>query len=124
MTDMTRRLVDAYYAAWGSGDFERFGEILSDDFRFRGAIDRADGPAAFVDLIRRNAPMFGEVGFGDVRRVVDGSRAVNLYVFEAGPARVPMAEAFEIRDDRIARIDLYFDPAALMAPASAPETRP
>jgi ketosteroid isomerase-like protein len=117
MIDVTNRLVDAYYAAWGSGDFDRFGEILTEDFRFRGALDEADGPGAFVDLIRRNAPMFGEVAFADVRRVVDGTRAVNLYTFETGPVRVPMAEAFEVRDERIARIDLYFDPARLMPPS-------
>ncbi len=119
MSDATNHLMDAYYDAWGSGQFERFHEILTDDFAFRGAMDRADGPAAFVELIRRNAPMFGEVRFADVRRVVDGPRAVNLYIFEVGQARVPMAEAFELRGDRIARIDLYFDPATLMA-AGAP----
>jgi len=115
MSDATTRLVDAYYAAWGSGDFDGLGRILTDDFEFRGAIDRADGPAAFVELIRRNAPTFGDVGFADVRRVVDGPRAVSLYTFQVGQARVPMAEAFEVRGDRIARIDLYFDPAQLMA---------
>ena len=113
MDDMTSRLVDAYYAAWGSGEFETFRDLLTDDFRFRGALDEADSPAAFIDIIRRNAPMFGAVRFSDVRRVVDGNRAVNLYAFEVGPARVPMAEAFEVRGDRIARIDLYFDPARL-----------
>ena len=111
MSDTTTHLVDAYYARWGQGDFAGLAEILADDFQFRGAMDRADGPAAFIDLIKRNAPMFGDVNFADFRRVVDGSRAVSLYTFEAGSARVPMAEAFEIRDDRIARIELYFDPA-------------
>jgi len=113
MNDPTTRLVEAYYAIWAGGDFERLDDILSDDFQFRGAMDQADGPAAFVELIRRNAPMFGDVEFADVRRVIDGSRAVNLYTFEAGPVRAPMAEAFEVRGDRIARIDLYFDPARL-----------
>ena len=114
MTDLTNRLVDAYYGAWGSRNFGQFDTILTADFQFRGALDRADGPTAFIELIKRNAPMFGEVKFTDVRRIVDGQRAVNLYTFEVGPARVPMAEAFEIRGDRIARIDLYFDPAGLM----------
>jgi hypothetical protein len=40
---------------------------------------------------------------------------VNLYTFEAGPARIPMAEAFEVRGDRISRIDLYFDPSPFAA---------
>jgi ketosteroid isomerase-like protein len=111
--DTTNRLVDAYYATWGSGDLETFRELLTEDFKFRGALDSADSPGAFIDIIRRNAPMFGEVRFSDIRRVVDGDRAVNLYSFEVGRASVPMAEAFEIRGDRIARIDLYFDPARL-----------
>lgn len=114
MDETTSRLVDAYYEAWGSGDFDRFADLLADDFRFRGALDQADGPDEFVKIIRRNAPMFGDVAFSDVRRVVDGERAVNLYTFDVGPAHVPMAEAFEVRGDRIARIDLYFDPAQLM----------
>lgn len=116
MSDATTRLVDAYYTYWGSGEFDRLRAILADDFAFRGAIDSADGPDAFVELIQRNAPMFGAVSFDDVRRVVDGTRAVNLYTFVAGPARVPMAEAFEVRDDRISRIDLYFDPAGFAPP--------
>jgi ketosteroid isomerase-like protein len=118
VTDTTEQLVDAYYASWGSGDFERFGEILAPDFVFRGAMDQADGPAAFVELIKRNAPRFGQVRFDDVRRVVDGPRAVNLYDFVTGQARVPMAEAFEVRDGRIARVDLYFDPARFGAPGA------
>jgi ketosteroid isomerase-like protein len=112
MSDVTNRLVDEYYERWGKGDFAGLRAILDDEFRFRGAMDSADSPDAFVELIQRNAPMFGEVAFQDVRRVVDGDRAVNLYTFVAGPARVPMAEAFEVRGDRIGRIDLVFDPAA------------
>ena len=111
MTNVTDRLVDAYYENWGRGDFDRLRDILSDDFRFRGALDRADGPDAFIALIKQNAPSFGQVAFSDIRRIVDGDRAVNLYDFHAGPVSVPMAEAFEVRADRISRIDLYFDPA-------------
>jgi ketosteroid isomerase-like protein len=111
MAEQTERLVDAYYETWANGEFERFRDILSDDFIFRGAMDRADGADAFVDLIRRNAPMFGDVRFDDVRRVVDGPRAVSLYDFRVGATSIPMAEAFEIRGDRISRVDLYFDPA-------------
>jgi ketosteroid isomerase-like protein len=78
MSDTTNRLVDTYYDSWGKGDFDGLAGILADDFVFRGALDRADGPAAFVALIRRNAPLFGDVRFDDVRRVVDGTRAVSL----------------------------------------------
>jgi ketosteroid isomerase-like protein len=111
MANETERIVDAYYAAWGSGDFDRVGALLTDDFEFRGPMGDADGPAAFVAQIQRNAPVFGDVRFVDPRRIVDGQRAVHLYTFEAGPARIPMAEAFEVRGDRISRIDLYFDPS-------------
>lgn len=67
----------------------------------------------FVELIRRNASAFSGAAFSDVRRLVDGDRAVCLYQFELGGTRVPMAKAFEVRDAHIARVDLYFDPAAL-----------
>jgi hypothetical protein len=51
----------------------------------------------------------------NVRRIVDGARAVNLYDFAIGPISLPTAEAFELVGDRIARIDLYFDPSPLLA---------
>jgi ketosteroid isomerase-like protein len=119
MADETDRVVDAYYSAWGSGDFDRVGALLTDDFLFHGPMGDAAGPAAFVSQIQRNAPMFGDVQFTDVRRIVDGDRAVNLYTFEAGHASVPMAEAFEVRGDRISRIDLYFDPSPFVSGAQA-----
>ena len=108
--------MDAYYAAWGHREPDRVGELLMEDFRFQGPTGDAAGPAAFVAQIRQNAQMFGDVRFANVRRVVDGQRAVNLYTFEAGAARIPMAEAFEVRGDRISRIDLYFDPSPFIAP--------
>jgi ketosteroid isomerase-like protein len=117
MTETTNRLVDEYYARWASGDPDRLRAILTDDFQFRGPMDQAQGPDAFIEVVRRNAPAFGAVSFADVRRVVDGARAVNLYTFVAGPASVPMAEAFETRGDRIARVDLYFDPSGLQGPS-------
>ena len=58
MDDTTNRLVDAYYATWGSGDFHTFRDLLTDDFRFRGALDSSDGPGSFIQLIQRNASMF------------------------------------------------------------------
>jgi hypothetical protein len=62
-------------------------------------------------LIQRNASMFGHVQFEDIRRVIDGPRAVSLYIFVAGETRVPMAEAFEANGNRLSRVDLYFDPS-------------
>ena len=122
MTDVTNRLVDGYYATWGAGDFDGLAALLADDFAFRGAIDSADGPEAFIALIRRNARAFDGARFADVRRVVDGDRAVSLYDFELGGVSVPMAEAFEVRDGRIARIDLIFDPARFVPPGDPTPT--
>jgi ketosteroid isomerase-like protein len=107
----TAQLVDAYYDNWGRGDFAALHGMLSDDFVFRGPMDRADGPAAFIELIQRNASIFGNAHFEDVRRVIDGSRAVSLYTFVAEQARVPMAEAFEMQGNQLRRVDLYFDPS-------------
>lgn len=119
MTQPTAAAVDAYYDRWGSGDFEGLRRLLTEDFTFRGPLDHADSPDAFIDLIRRNAPAFSGAVFSDIRRVVDGDRAVSLYQFKLGEARVPMAEAFEVRDAHVARVELYFDPSALR-----PQPRP
>lgn len=112
MTESTAAVVNACYARWGR-DLQQLRHLLTDDFCFRGPMDRADGPDEFVELIRRTASAFSGAAFSDVRRLVDGDHAVCLYQFELGGTRVPMAEAFEVRDAHIARVDLYFDPAAL-----------
>lgn len=112
MTESTAAVVDAYYARWGS-DLQQLRDLLTDDFFFRGPLDRADGPDEFIELVRRNASAFSGAAFSDVRRLVDGDRAVFLYQFELGGSQVPMAEAFEVCDAHIARVDLYFNPAAL-----------
>jgi hypothetical protein len=97
MTTDANSLVDAYFARWGAGDFDGLGALLADDFAFRGAIDSADGAAAFIALIQRNAPAFTGARFDGMRRVVQGDRAVSLYDLVMGDVRVPMAEAFEVR---------------------------
>lgn len=78
MAEPTNRLVDAYYEHWGRGDFDALGRILTGDFVFRGPLDAADGPAALIEVIRRNAPMFGSVQFEDLRRDLSSGLARSL----------------------------------------------
>jgi ketosteroid isomerase-like protein len=113
-----RELAEKYYACWKDLAFDRLGGVLSKDFVFRGAMDSADGPDAFIALAKRNAPMFDGASFGAPRQVVDGDRLVMLYDFSVRGITVPMAEAFEARDGRISRIDLYFDPTPFRLPVS------
>lgn len=78
MAEPTNRLVDAYYKHWGRGDVDALGRILTGGFVFHGPLDAADGPAAFIEVIRRNAPMFGSVQFEDLRRDLSSGLARSL----------------------------------------------
>ena len=109
----TSEIVDAYYRAWGSGDFDGLRPTLTDDFRFDGPLMTADSPDAYITKTKENAAMFAGSDYRNVGRVVDGDHAVILAELAMGPVTLHTAEHFTIRDGKIASVRLYFDPTPL-----------
>ncbi len=117
MSDATQT-AEAYYAAWGAGDFDGLRRLLTDDFRARGPQGDFADPDAFVASCRVMGARLGETRLEMVdREVIDGGdgRVVHTYAFRHGDKDAPVAECFTVRDGKIAALRIYQDPARFMA---------
>ncbi len=95
-------------------DFKAVRALLTDDFTFQGPLMSADNADDFIMKLR---------GFGDnivmnaeIHEVIhDGNTAVARYDFLLpGNIRVPAAEWYTVRNDKIECMYLYRDPKHFM----------
>ena len=117
MSDATKT-AEAYYAAWGAGDFDGLRRLLTDDFTARGPQGDFAEPDAFVASCRAMGARLGDTRLEMVdRAVIDGGdgRVVHTYAFRRGDKDAPVAECFTVREDKIAALRIYQDPARFMA---------
>lgn len=106
-----REVVDAFFAAGRSGDFERLVSVLHPEVVLRGdfgpaaAAFRADGAASVARLARSYAGPDREV------RAATVNGAAGAVIFVAGRAASVMG--FVVRGGRIREIDVLADPARI-----------
>ncbi len=106
-----REVVDAFFAAGRSGDFDRLVAVLHPDVVLRGDFGagaagfRAEGAARVAELARAYAGPEREVRTA----VING--AAGAVIFIAGRAASVMG--FVVRDGRIRAIDVLADPARI-----------
>lgn len=106
-----REVVDAFFAAGRSGDFERLVSVLHPEVVLRGdfgpaaAAFRADGAASVARLARSYAGPDREV------RAATVNGAAGAVIFVAGSAASVMG--FVVRGGRIRAIDVLADPARI-----------
>lgn len=104
-----REVVDAFFAAGRSGDFDRLVSVLDPDVVLRGDFGpaaagfRAEGAASVARLARSYAGPDREV------RPATVNGAAGAVIFVAGRAASVMG--FVVRDGRIRAIDVLADPA-------------
>ncbi|MEE2852382.1 MAG: sigma-70 family RNA polymerase sigma factor [Actinomycetota bacterium] len=106
-----REVVDAFFAAGRSGDFDRLVAVLHPDVVLRGdfgsatAVFRAEGASSVAQLARSYAGPEREVRSATV------NGAAGAVIFLAGRAAAVMG--FVVRDGRIRAIDVLADPARI-----------
>jgi len=107
-------VTNAYYAAWGSGDFDGLRQILADDFTAHGPLRDFDDPDSFVAACRQMGASLDGIRLDMVdRMVVDGGdgQVVHAYAFKRGDKEAPVAELFTVKDGKIAGLRIFQDPA-------------
>ena len=129
MTDPEKlALVEALYAATGTGDFDKAEEYLTDDF----FITEADG-LPFSGVYRGKTALrhlyTTVMGMMDVARLnvtqhtVGGDYAVTILALtftDPALAPAPLCELFHFRDGKVCEIKpYYFDPALIIAACNA-----
>ncbi|MET8297028.1 nuclear transport factor 2 family protein [Streptomyces sp. NPDC005180] len=109
-----RELAGAYFTAWEAGDFETMRGLLAEDVDFLGPLGTAQGTEEALAGLRGLGQVLEKI---DVRvRVAEGDEVItwfDLHTSIAPPA--PTANWMHVRDGRIARIRVTFDPRGLLA---------
>ena len=111
-----RNVVDQYFTALTRKDFTAMRNLLHDDLSFKGplaTIDNADDSIGGMKHVAANMT-------GAERRTVfgEGEDVCQVYdLFLATPAvTVPVAQWLKVRDNRIAKIELFCDARPFVQP--------
>ena len=110
------RIIEALYAATGKGDWATAESMLTEDF-FVTEVDTLPfggvyrGRKALHDLFMKVIPAAGVIDFG-IQQMTAGADCVVvlLELVLAGPpqVRVPLAEVFYLRDEKVCEIKPYY----------------
>lgn len=101
-------IVENYFAAWTSGDFETARSLLCDDLAFAGPFDRFDSADDLIAALKGLA----QIVTGAERRglIASGDDVCVIYDLHTAPIEsAPVAEWFRIRDGQIASLEAFFD---------------
>jgi ketosteroid isomerase-like protein len=102
------QIVEQYFDAWTSKDFDTARSLLRDDLSFTGPFDKFDNADALMESIKGLAQI---VERADRRGIIaDGDRVSVVYDLHTGPVgTAPVAEWYTVRDGKIATIEAFFD---------------
>jgi len=93
-------------------------EILDERCAFSGPLYHFHSAADYIDSLKKNPP--DGFGFDLIRSYEDENTACLVYQFHKPGIRTPMAQFFEVRNDKILKILLIFD-SALFRPFNNPD---
>jgi ketosteroid isomerase-like protein len=101
-------IVERYFDAWTSKDFETARSLLHDDLDFIGPLETVADADAFV----RSLQMLGQIVTGAERHGVlaEGDEVAVIYDLHTVPVETaPVAEWYTVRGGKIASIRAFFD---------------
>ena len=101
-------IVERYFDAWTSKDFETARSLLHDDLSFRGPIETLDNADALIESIKGLA----QIVTGAERRALleQGDQVVVIYDLHTVPIpTAAVAEWYTVRDGKIASMQAFFD---------------
>jgi ketosteroid isomerase-like protein len=101
-------IVEQYFDAWTSKDFEKARSLLHDDLSFRGPIETLDHADALIESIQALA----QIVTGAERRglLEQGDQVAVIYDLHTVPIpTAPVAEWYTVRGGKIASMQAFFD---------------
>jgi ketosteroid isomerase-like protein len=101
-------VVEQYFDAWTSGDFDGARTLMRDDMSFRGPIDTFDNADALLASIKGLA----QIVTSAERRglIADGAHVAVVYDLHTGPVPTShVAEWYRVEDGKIASMEAFFD---------------
>ena len=102
--DIALRYMEIFFA---SGDMDALRPLLADDFRFEGPFYTYDSADDYISALKEDPPE----GFAYtlINAFESASSACLIFEFTKPGIRIPMAQIFEIKENKISRALLIFD---------------
>ena len=106
-------IVNRYYDASNKKDANAAGMLMTDDFVFIGPLMQVVGKASNVELLKKFLPMHVEMRI--YKQFVNGDDVCSIHDLvvrnpAGGNIIMPMAEWIHVRDGKIAKQTIYYDP--------------
>jgi len=114
-----RDVVDRYFTAMVSKDFATMRTLLHDDVSFKGALGTTAGADDYIKGIEQITANTTALN----RRMLfaEGENVCQIYdMVVASPAvTVPISQWLTVRDNRIATLQVFFDPRLMIPPSTS-----
>jgi ketosteroid isomerase-like protein len=101
-------VVERYFDAWTSRDFETARGLLHDDLSFRGPLETLDNADALIQSLKGLAQI---VTGAERQGILEGGDQVSV-IYDLHTAAIetaPVAEWYTVREGRIASVRAFFD---------------
>jgi ketosteroid isomerase-like protein len=101
-------VVERYFDAWTSKDFDTARSLLRDDLSFKGPLEQLDSADALIESIKQLAQIVtGAERHGIVEQ---DDQVCVIYDLHTVPiATAAVAEWYTVRDGKIAKMQAFFD---------------
>lgn len=117
MSTDPKTIAATYFQAWEAADVKRLRAILADDVTFSGPLAQVAGADEYADSIRG---LFQATEKVVVHKVwVDGDDVLTWFdLHMPGVPPAPVAQWCHVRDGKVTRVQVTFDPRGILAAAS------
>ncbi len=111
-----KQVVQAYLAAFFTGgpDIAAMRALLTDDFTFHGPLMTADSAEEFIGEITGMEQPMSDLHAEIHHVIADGDTVAALYDFVTPMGKLPFAEWYWVRGDKISAIKLHYDPRPML----------
>ena len=101
-------LAEEFIARFCAGDLQRLGELLTEDFRFRGPYFAADSRSEYLASLESDPPDPGSAyDLLEARR--EGERVLLVYRFHKPGTSIRITQSCRRLGDRLREVTLRFD---------------
>ena len=107
-------VVSEYFSAFGHGDTAAARKLLWDNLDFKGPLDTFTNAGDLMKTLSALAPIVKGMEMQKV--LVDGDDVATFYDMLTPMGSSPIAEWHHVRDGKIDKIRVYFDPRPFVHP--------
>lgn len=107
--ELALKYLEIFYSG---NNLDRLKDILASDLSFTGPLYAFNSAADYVNALKSDPP--GGMNYKIIKSFDDENSACIIYQFYKGNVSTQMAQLFEVKDEKINKINLIFDTKVLV----------